>query len=157
MPADNSDMKKYINIVKILNQRERISEYLENNHSMHISTKGRARSLTGFFIIEKKYSKDKIYYIKIKHNTYNYHHSVLRTYISMIAGKELHLFYEQNKPDSANIIFVTKGEERNPRLIYCDIMLTESVFEVKSDIVELSYDNILYIKRILYLSAIGQI
>lgn len=86
-----------------------------------------------------------------------YHHAILRNYIMMIAGKDLFLYYEQNKPDSANIVFATKGEELRPRLVYCDIMLTESVFEVKSDIIELTLHQIWYIKRIIYLSAIGQI
>lgn len=85
-------------------------------------------------------------------------HSVLRSYIKQLSGEYIFVYFRELTDTSGTILVATASENPNePAIVYCKIDIQSNGINVSSTSLPLTAENIRYIKRVVYLSALGQI
>lgn len=85
-------------------------------------------------------------------------HNILSSYMSLLSNESMHVFVQNDSDTFGDIVIGTIGE--NPNILSSEcykIHIHANLFNVTSDVLPLTSENIRYIKRIVYLSALGQI
>lgn len=85
-------------------------------------------------------------------------HNLLRSYISLLSSQEVYVFLRDDTDTKGTIEVATIEANPNvPAIVYCKIDIQPHIFSITSDKITLTSENIRYIKRIVYLSGLGQI
>ena len=113
----------------------------------------------------KNYEEDKFMKLIDMHNHKNRskalyrlrsQNDILCSYIRLLTG--VHVYILRNDTENTGTILIASIlENPNIPVTYCRIDIQEKGLDITSDKISLTSENIDYIKKIIYLSAIGQI
>ncbi len=84
--------------------------------------------------------------------------NVLRSYIKHLSGQILSVYFKNMTDTTGTVLVATPSSNpSDPDVVYCKIDIQPNELNVTSETLSLTFENVRYIKRIVFLSALGQI